>query len=163
MAILDAVPGIKVTVRVGNADCVEYDDPDPENPQGSSFTCPTSIKYIEAITDAEFGIRYAVDSSYAWGYQDHKLKLSIRIDGKHFKSPVVSPEYPKGCRLSMDERTDHGTWVRRKPKFSPMSTGEWMLCVCFVNILFRFLRLMIMDPGTQSTTLPRNALRKTGS
>ena len=124
MAILDAVPGIKVTVRVGNADCVEYDDPDPENPQGSSFTCPTSIKYIEAITDAEFGIRYAVDSSYAWGYRNHILELSIRIDGKHFTSPFLSPDYPKGCRLSMDERTDDGRWVRRKPKFSPVSTGE---------------------------------------
>ena len=124
MAILEYVPGIKIAIQVGGVDCVEYDDPDPEDEEAPS--CPTSTKYIESITDAEFAIHYVVGSKYFWGYKDHTLTFYIYIDGKRFSGFNVRPRMCVDKRhTSRYTRLDSGSWVRQKPRFSAVRTGKW--------------------------------------
>ena len=91
MAILKDVPGLQVMVQVGGVDCVEYDEAEPENTQGSSS--PLSTKYIESISDAEFAIHMVGGSDFIWGNKDYSLEFDFYINGKLFGTWI---DYPPG-------------------------------------------------------------------
>ncbi|RYP70640.1 hypothetical protein DL771_005353 [Monosporascus sp. 5C6A] len=89
MAILEGLPGVKVTVRVEGKDCVEYEDPDAADIQS---TCPTASKYIESVDDAEFSIHFHVGSDYNWDYKEHSLDVSVDVDNHHLADDLVDGE-----------------------------------------------------------------------
>ncbi|EMR67008.1 hypothetical protein MGN70_000292 [Eutypa lata] len=129
MAILEDVPGIKVTIRVGGVNCTEYDDPDAEDEQTS---CSTSSKYIESVDDSEFSIHWEVNSDYAWGPKPYLLDADIYIDGHWLMGSVVSvarlSNIDGKCEVSNFGATrlcpETGSWVVRKPKFSAVKIVE---------------------------------------
>lgn len=131
MAILEDRPGIKVYVRIGDAECAEYDDPDIE---GEQTSCPTSSKYIESVDDAEFGVRFEVTPDYKWDYKNHDLVFYCYLDGKYFGGLVTkrssdnAPFHTKDDLSEQISRTETGNWVSRKAKFSAVKIGKQMPC-----------------------------------
>ncbi|KAK7755037.1 hypothetical protein SLS62_002852 [Diatrype stigma] len=124
MAILDGAPGIKVTVKIGDATCIEYDDPEPDDMHAS---CPTVSKYIESIDDVEFGVCCEMGPDYAWGFKNHSLRFAVYIDGNYFDSFLLrwsAHGYDAYSIWSQHVRTETGGWVTRKPKFSTVTTVD---------------------------------------
>ncbi len=126
MAILEDVPGIKITVRVEGVDCTEYDDTNADNAQEPY---PTSSRYIESIDDATFSIHLEMDSAYIWGYKTHILTFKAKADGKQLHTKVLKERHlTKGCGISKISdaylRTKTGDWIVREPRFSSVNTGE---------------------------------------
>lgn len=131
MAVLEGVPGIKVTVKIEDATCIEYDDPQHNDlePDDTYYPCPTVSKYIESIDNAEFGILCEIGPEYAWGFRNHVLDIVVRIDGNHFESmlvkkPTADRDCVKYCMRYQIIRTETGSWVTRTPKFSTVTTGD---------------------------------------
>lgn len=81
MAVLDEVPGIEVTIQIDGQNVTEYYDPHASNSDSEDDSgCPVVSKYIEAIDDAEFSIRMAIDDDvYAWDC--HYLFATTNVDG----------------------------------------------------------------------------------
>ncbi|RYP42119.1 hypothetical protein DL767_000484 [Monosporascus sp. MG133] len=102
MAILQELPGVKVTVRVEGKDCVEYEDPDAADIQTS---CPTSTKYIESVDDAEFCIHFHVDSDYNWDYKKHFLDVAVYVDNQDLalKRELIIPRTPTQSPTIQDD------------------------------------------------------------
>ncbi|KAI1411290.1 hypothetical protein F5Y13DRAFT_65199 [Hypoxylon sp. FL1857] len=125
MAVLEDVPGIKVTVRIGGVDCTEYDDPEVPEQQPAQ---PTSLKYIESPDDAKFAICVAVDDSYKWGYKNHVLSFVTFVDSEWIESPIVrSQSLTNGQYERLTEgkkvfRKDTKTWSIHGLKFSAVKT-----------------------------------------
>lgn len=122
MAILEGVPGINVTVKIGDATCTEYEYPEPGDTHASSS------KYIESIDDAEFGICCKISPEYSWGLERHALEFRVYIDGHVFDGilltrPMVG-EHGEIHLWDRKHRTETGTWVAQKPKFSIVTTGD---------------------------------------
>ncbi|KAI0013893.1 hypothetical protein F4779DRAFT_561793 [Xylariaceae sp. FL0662B] len=133
MAVLEDVPGVKITVQVNSQDVKEYDDPDAlELGQVASESgCPTSCKYIESIDDAEFGIKITATSDYEWGYKDHSLTVYLRVDGNYIGGRIIKEQdvlrpgdftsliqsYERHCERS-------NRWYSHKLKFSAINTVD---------------------------------------
>ncbi|KAK6955908.1 hypothetical protein Daesc_003555 [Daldinia eschscholtzii] len=77
MAVLEDVPGVKVTVCINGTDCLEYDEPDIPEQQPN---CPTSSKYIESHDDTEFTIRVIIDKDYNWVENSTKERLDKDLE-----------------------------------------------------------------------------------
>ncbi|RYP90320.1 hypothetical protein DL770_003543 [Monosporascus sp. CRB-9-2] len=124
MAILEELPGVKVTVRVEGKDCVEYEDPDAADIQTS---CPTSSKYIESVDDAEFCIHFHIDSDYNWDYKGHSLSMAVRVDNQHLENIIAQKANLINGKLEGDVSgrrvscAETGVWLLRKPKFSAVN------------------------------------------
>ncbi|KAI0133261.1 hypothetical protein F4776DRAFT_664024 [Hypoxylon sp. NC0597] len=116
MAILEDVPGIKVTVRVGGVDCVEYDDPEVPEKQPAQ---PTSSKYIESPNDAEFTMVITVDHNYKWGYKNHILSFDTYVDSKWVDSPIIKESHIRAN--SQHERVVEGKSIFHE------TTGTWSM------------------------------------
>ncbi|KAI6085645.1 hypothetical protein F4821DRAFT_260780 [Hypoxylon rubiginosum] len=118
MAILQEVPGVAVTIRVNDVDCVEYDDP---NASEQPLDKPTSSKYIESPDDAEYTIHIKIDSAYDWSYKNHMMGVTAASDGLHISSDVFTKdnevtERDISAREEFCQDTNH--WHSRKPMFS---------------------------------------------
>jgi hypothetical protein len=126
MAILESVPGIKVTVRVGGTEALEYNDPDATENQ---WECPTSSKYIESVDDTEFAIIIEVESNYdfnnnthflhSWVYVDEVLIDITTIDhfdvlGKKYSSEIVGEK-------TFDSKRGYSL---QKLRFVPLKTSK---------------------------------------
>lgn len=123
MAVLEDVPGIKVVVTVAGEDAIEYDDPNDADRERPAW--PTSSKYIECVDDAEFSIKAFITSDYAWGYQNHNLRINFTADGNHIRGTLVTSEDDHCIHVKGPESYCNTThqWVRRRCKFSAISTG----------------------------------------
>ena len=123
MAILRDVPGLQVMVQVGGVDCVEYDDPGPEVTKDSSS--PTSTKYVEAISDAEFSIHFVIDSDFVWGNENYSLLFDFCVDSKLFTSfAIPQDKYVDTSYSKRQTCTDSGTWALAAPKFSAVKMSK---------------------------------------
>jgi len=123
MAILDEVPGLKVTVQIAGQDCTEYDADEDGHPN-SNESCPSITKYIECIDDAEFAIKIQINDQYIWGYKNHSLHVSACIDGQAVLGALFSSRY----RESIIDHHQYfcqetKQWVDSKLKFSPVDIG----------------------------------------
>lgn len=137
MAVIDDVPGIKVTVQINGQDVVEYDDPDASE---LNATRPTSSKYIECIDDAEFAVQHHVTDKYKWGYKDHYLNFKVSADGsplrgKCFREKDIASGHciQKTTGQSYTD-AETGQLHERKCKFSTISTG--MLVVLYQSAVY---------------------------
>jgi hypothetical protein len=114
----------EVQVRVNDVALQEYDDDDSEQTPDPA-TPPTVVKYVEAISGAEFSIKSKIRSG--WN-QDGDLACEISLDGNKVKSYVHSRErYLEGNDSKVIEGVDSGSgsdWHRRKFKFADIVTGE---------------------------------------
>ncbi|KAF2651343.1 hypothetical protein K491DRAFT_719903 [Lophiostoma macrostomum CBS 122681] len=72
MAILSDVPGLRVEVHVAGSALKEYDDDETPPPK-------TVTKYIEAVSGAEFVIKYFFDRPFPTTYG---VEAQIYVDGK---------------------------------------------------------------------------------
>ncbi|OTA98669.1 hypothetical protein M426DRAFT_17181 [Hypoxylon sp. CI-4A] len=122
MAVLEEVPGIKVTVRIDGVDCQEYDDPqDPDQPPA----CPKSSKYIESRDDAKFTIYLTVDRGYKWGYKKHVLSFSTYVDNIWVRDPLLNEHY---LETEIEGRQSFSnasrSWVLQGLKFSTVKIVE---------------------------------------
>ncbi|RYP07025.1 hypothetical protein DL764_002784 [Monosporascus ibericus] len=124
MAILEELPGVKVTVRIAGKDCVEYEDPDAGDIQAS---CPTSSKYIESVDDAEFCIHFHMDSEYNWDYKEHSLCVGVCVDGQMLTMKALRRRYLINQQFDADIvgrpvlSTETGEWFLPIPKFSAVN------------------------------------------
>ncbi|KAI9730149.1 MAG: hypothetical protein M1818_008243 [Claussenomyces sp. TS43310] len=126
MAVLDSIPGIKVCIRVAGEELREY-EPKHDRVEGP-LAEKTVIKYIEAVSDAEFDIKISVDKSYKMNC--HHITFDIYIDGKAVRSPT--------CKAS---RLHRHHWSRITEGLEELgSTGG--------NFLkkFRFASIKLVDP-----------------
>lgn len=82
MAIVKPVRGIKVTIHVDKKPLQEYDDDEFEVAPGINEEYQTSrtvAKYVESVSDKEFGVNICVDKSFRMDCPN--LSAAIEIDG----------------------------------------------------------------------------------
>ena len=91
MAVVDGLPGVEVTVKVGGRKAVEYDDPDAADAVDTlpNPACKTTSKYIESVDNAEFALLLNISHSYDWGYRDHSLSVHLFVDGQQVRQNVL--------------------------------------------------------------------------
>ncbi|KAI1659147.1 hypothetical protein F4813DRAFT_354023, partial [Daldinia decipiens] len=127
MAILEAVPSIKVTVRINGVDCPEYDDPNAPEQQPSR---PTSSKYIESPDNTEFTLCVSIDKGYDWGDKSDCLYFTMRVDSTWIQSPIIhKSEITNGhsevvikYKSTFCEKTK--SWFKHALKFSTVKIVE---------------------------------------
>ncbi|KAI0181108.1 hypothetical protein GGR52DRAFT_522951 [Hypoxylon sp. FL1284] len=127
MAVLDDVPGIKVVVLVAGNEATEYEDPNHEEAEEhESIPTPTSSKYIECISNAEFSIKAYVTRGYEWGYRNHCLSASFYVDGKRLRKHIHNADSGDRIHILGREVYDAATsqWLLQKCKFSAISTVD---------------------------------------
>lgn len=81
MAVIDAVPGIEISICINGQPVKEYEDSDQE--VDGPLASTTAVKYIEAISDREFTIKVTVHPAF----DEHKgtredLLINAKVDGK---------------------------------------------------------------------------------
>lgn len=127
MAVLEAIPGIKVTVRINGVDCPEYDDLDVPEQQLSH---PTSSKYIESPDNAEFTLCIGVNKDYDWGDKSDCLVFAIRVDSALIHQPIVEKNqlangYYERVIRGQDIFCDYTkSWFNHALKFSIVNIGK---------------------------------------
>jgi hypothetical protein len=121
MAVIDAIPGLKVEVIVDGARLQEY--PDPEAPAATSSNQVT--KYIEAQPYDTFKIWTQFLEHFS---EEHGFYVEIRVDGYHVSSQVICPEgikTPAGHNtLELKSKTVHGDEYFSNMTFLPASFGK---------------------------------------
>ncbi|KAF3070601.1 hypothetical protein GL218_00471 [Daldinia childiae] len=129
MAILEAVPGVKVTVRINGVDCPEYDDPNVPEQQPSH---PTLSKYIESPDNIEFTLCASVNKDYDWGDRSDCLCFQVWVDSTWIKGPIIyktnltNGQYEsvvKGKYIFCDHTK---SWFNHALKFSTVKIVESM-------------------------------------
>ncbi|KAI5928446.1 hypothetical protein F4810DRAFT_4894 [Camillea tinctor] len=124
MAIIEAIPGIEVTIQVNGQKAVEYDDPHASE-QESFADCPISCKYIESIDDATF--RASITASQAYSWRHHAFAATLYADGQRVGSHVMEKSYDEhrtslGGFAHFDSAKQQ--WYRRYCKFAAISTVD---------------------------------------
>jgi hypothetical protein len=118
MAVLDAYPSIKVQIEVNGAPLQEYGDDEEDSTPG------TVVKYIEAITGAEFEIvceitpRWPVcDILFKFFVDQHYTNGSFVMKNQYHGS--VARHIERGVRLRKG-----GQELIQKYQFAALSIGE---------------------------------------
>lgn len=121
MAIHPNVPGLTVSIDVAGQDLPEHDGGDA---QVASST--TVIKYIEAISGAEFAIAYRCDLN-VFAFADHAIVAYVFCDGSGTSSLCFRPKTRvSGLRELIQHRIDRmdGDLVFRAMMFSDLTISE---------------------------------------
>ncbi|KAM3088484.1 hypothetical protein ACMFMG_000123 [Clarireedia jacksonii] len=108
MAIIDKLPGIKVTVTVNGEDLQEYPDEDgPQDVQYKKTTAPpgfSSSKFIECVSDEEFTIALEVGPPFKLDPRYEALLFEVDIDGISIACLAFEREaiqyYPRRAHIS---------------------------------------------------------------
>lgn len=80
MAILEALPGVVVSISINGQSVKEYEDAGEE--VGGPSEPKTVVKFIEAISDAEFAIKASVLPAFRENRQTiYDLAFQLNIDG----------------------------------------------------------------------------------
>lgn len=124
MAVLPHQPGVKVHVAINGSVMPEYDDEEPEVPN-------TTTKYIEAISDAHFEVRFAF--SYPFQTQ-HGVHVILYLDGVRVRSRTFKESDLLGFRGRERWHTYRRTHFRENGEtytqdfqFSTLVTGRHAL------------------------------------
>ncbi|KAJ8119941.1 hypothetical protein ONZ43_g3218 [Nemania bipapillata] len=128
MAIHEDVPGIEVAVRCNEQPLREFEDPHGHDNDGMAL-CPSAVKYIECVDDAEFDINIRIDSTYLWGYRDHILVATTYVDGKYVRGLVIrQKDTDYGAKATYIVKGRHvcssrsGRWSRQNFRFAAVKT-----------------------------------------
>jgi hypothetical protein len=91
MAVLDALPGLNVSIHVDGEPLPEYEDETEEETPDGDITeyqaSGTVCKYVEAMSDKEFCIKITLNSPYKMDCPT--LMFRISIDGIHASAPII--------------------------------------------------------------------------
>ena len=116
---ITSVPGLKANIVVSGKELQEYDDDEDEAAKPNTVT-----KYIEAISNASFEIRWYISSPFP--HSTHDIRVSVYLDGNLIEE-VISPQ----DRISRPFHTLRGThtleegrWFEHKFCFSEICTGR---------------------------------------
>lgn len=122
MAIHPNVPGLTVSIDVAGQDLPEYDGGDAQ--EASSATV---VKYIEAISGAEFGIAFRFDN-HVFPFADHAIAVSVFCDGNGASRKLFAPKTTvSGARNFIRDHVEermNGDNVYRALMFSDLETSE---------------------------------------
>ncbi|KAK2047427.1 hypothetical protein LZ31DRAFT_592330 [Colletotrichum somersetense] len=113
MAVINGLPGVKVSIRLNGSgeDCPEYDDPKPPPTPASSGAATHSIsKVIESKDDTNFSIHFEVEDAHRW-IQDMQalvamVKLERNIGVKREAEDEISPRMSKVYKTTADGAID---------------------------------------------------------
>ncbi|KAK2026899.1 hypothetical protein LX32DRAFT_723176 [Colletotrichum zoysiae] len=106
MAVIDGLPGVKVSIRLNGSgdDCPEYDDPKPPPTPASSGVATHSIsKVIESKDDANFSVHFEVKDAHRWIHGNRGLSVHIYVDGQTVRKLVCGEHLLKGQVLQRHE------------------------------------------------------------
>lgn len=102
MAILDALPGVEVSILINGQSVEEYVDAGEE--VDGPLASKTVVKYIEAISDAEFAVKASVLPAFRVHMQAMSdLAFQVYIDGK----------WAAGCCWEDEINNVHTFWNQR--------------------------------------------------
>ncbi|KAI6800849.1 hypothetical protein KC363_g3908 [Hortaea werneckii] len=122
MAIHPNVPGLTVSIDVAGQDLPEYDGGEAQ--EASSTTV---VKYIEAISGAEFAIAYRFDAN-VFAFADNAIVAFISCDGdgtsRQFFKPNTMFSVQRGLFRYRIDRGMNGDLVHRAMMFSDLTTSE---------------------------------------
>ncbi|KAF8857647.1 hypothetical protein BDZ45DRAFT_744153 [Acephala macrosclerotiorum] len=98
MAILDAVPGLDVSVYVDGHALKEYDDEEEDEITPSTaaeeFQASRTVsKYVEAVSDKVFSVRLAFTKPFSMDCD--AMSIPIFVDGKQMDTRVISKYFHK--------------------------------------------------------------------
>ncbi|KXJ96435.1 hypothetical protein Micbo1qcDRAFT_199249 [Microdochium bolleyi] len=123
MAVINCVPGLKVTVEVEGETATEYEDHENSEPSSAK----TVVKYIESRAGATFSICVKTDDTYDWSPSSHALSPAITIDGVHQISLLFGPFnhlYESVTDGVSDQQPSTGDWLIRRFTFSSLQLVE---------------------------------------
>src|SRR5436189_378882 len=86
----------EATIRVNGETAQEYD---AENQDEDGSKATTVVKYIEAISDAEFSYHFSLRRTYE---SMECLSVLMRVDGHHAGSIVLQERYTSAMRSGGD-------------------------------------------------------------
>lgn len=116
---ITSVPGLEANIVVNGKELQEYDDDEDEAAKPNTVT-----KYIEAISNATFEIRWSISSPFP--HSTHDFQVSVYLDGNLIEQ-VLSPQ----DRISRPFHTLSGThtleggrWFEHKFCFSEICTDD---------------------------------------
>lgn len=88
MAILEDVPGLSVVVKVDGKNAMEYDDDDePDGDVPEHQAAVTVHKYIESVSDTDYGLELAVEPVFDFDFPT--LSCQLYIDGRLVDRPIL--------------------------------------------------------------------------
>lgn len=88
MAVLDAIPEIKVCLCVDGIELKEYACPDDE--AAGALASKTVTKYVEAVPDPEFSIRLSVKKGYK--IDRYHISFHARVDGLGMETSITTKQ-----------------------------------------------------------------------
>ena len=116
MAIVQGVPGLQAEVIVDGQSLLEYDGDDAEP--------DTSTKYIEAISDKEFGLRITFKQPFP---DHHSVELRVSIDGNRSRIMVYEAQplhQPAVHHKRSQSFQKDGKWFKQNYRFTPLNIGD---------------------------------------
>jgi hypothetical protein len=148
--VLEAIPGLDVSVCIDGEPLEEYDDDEGEEVKpgrvGQWQAARTVCKYITSESDKQFCIRITVDRSY--NMDSSGLGFPIRIDGKLMTTPCMTkPNNPRVRNSLLQDyvrnvygasgRAERGDQaILKRFKFSKIETSKSQgILVCLINFL----------------------------
>ncbi|KAH7389623.1 hypothetical protein DE146DRAFT_791630 [Phaeosphaeria sp. MPI-PUGE-AT-0046c] len=117
MAITDTFPAVKAEVLISGVALQEYEDDD------NSISAKTVIKHIEAVSGAEFAVRYKVD-----GKPKYAIRVDLFLDGKKATGNVLQHYlFTSGSHentVTGVNSNQGGKWLLSKFSFSDLRTVD---------------------------------------
>lgn len=123
MAIIDEVRGLNVQVIVHGQPLTEYDD-DEESRDDAEGPRKSTTKYIEAVSDQEFTVRYTFDGTFA--YKGNDLVVELQVDGIYMFSHVrykAELQHHYTAEFDAHKYQQGKQWYSKKISFSKLSIG----------------------------------------
>ncbi|KND94078.1 hypothetical protein TOPH_00949 [Tolypocladium ophioglossoides CBS 100239] len=136
MAVIQAVPGLTVNVKVAGQIATEYATPEEEAPggdQGGPSSVPHSTCYIESTSGLTFSVQATVTSEFKLDAPYDVIVLHCYIDGSWVQGRSIfkhdiNPDLPCIQELSRSipnsDGNEKGGFVERKFTFAPVSSVE---------------------------------------
>lgn len=141
MAILDAVPGLEVTIQSFNEDLPEYED-DGDWTQSKFSHLPEgkrSQKYVECKTDAEFRIRLTLKHPFKMDSQS--LAFKANVDGHGIAQATCTDVWFNRCSgyymeliAARLDRISPTQLSSRVLKFSSIKKGLYIVSVTRLHL-----------------------------
>lgn len=122
MAVIEAIPGVAITVQVAGRPLKEWPD-DNEDPRHHAV-----VRYVEAVSGQEFDIKVQVQDEAV--FQENSLTFHVHIDGQRTQSFT---SWPGGRKVTIFRGIRDATSMRRY-RFSNLQISE---SVGMVEMSFR--------------------------
>jgi hypothetical protein len=124
MAILDTVPGLRVTVESDGETLDEY--PDEAEFKYKTFSAPDnriSKSYIECTSDAEFQIKFEILPGFQAAFATHVYFWAV-VDGQEIGGYNGQPPTFSAALQNCVTRVNDWETVRRKLKFCSLKKRQ---------------------------------------